>query len=79
MAQRESEILLTYNERLSNTLKEYKKPARYSSDILIYSGEESVFIESIATLAQPRGWHKMVQIGENILILGGCYQVIADI
>ena len=57
------------------TLKEYKKPARYSSDILIYSGEESSFIESTASLVQPRGWHKMVQIGENILILGGCYQV----
>jgi len=55
-------------------IQEYKKPARYSSDILIYSGEENSYIESTTSLLQPRGWHKMVRIGENILILGGCYQ-----
>jgi len=55
-------------------VQEYKKPARYSSDILIYSGEESAFIEATTSLVQPRGWHKMVEIGKNILILGGCYQ-----
>merc|ERR1711962_500199 len=55
-------------------IQEYKKPSRYSTDILIYSGEDFSFIESTTNLIQPRGWHKMVQIGENILILGGCFQ-----